>query len=41
MDTAVENAIAYLHHALDFGKDYFTGRGYGPVNHFYNPEKLK
>jgi len=41
MDTAVESAIDYLHNALDFGKEYLTGRGHGPVNHFFNPEKLK
>jgi hydroxymethylpyrimidine/phosphomethylpyrimidine kinase len=41
MDIAVQHAIGYLHHALEHGKEYITGHGHGPVNHFFNPEKLK
>jgi len=41
MDTAVESAIGYLHSALDSGKEYITGHGHGPVNHLFNPEKIK
>jgi len=26
--------------AIRSGKDYRTGRGNGPVNHFYKPQKL-
>jgi hydroxymethylpyrimidine/phosphomethylpyrimidine kinase len=40
IDTAVEKAIAYLQGAIRHGKDYRTGHGNGPVNHFYKPQKL-
>jgi len=40
-DIAVQHAIGYLHHALEYGKGYITGQGHGPVNHFFDPEKLK
>ena len=39
-ETAVEKAIAYLHGAIMHGKEYRTGHGNGPVNHFYKPQKL-
>lgn len=39
-ETAVEKAIAYLQGAILHGKDYRTGHGNGPVNHFYKPQKL-
>lgn len=41
MDLAVKNAIDYLQNAIRYGKDYKTGQGIGPVNHFFNPKKLK
>lgn len=41
MEHSVEKAIDYMHHAIQVGKDYRTGRGNGPVNHFYDPEKLQ
>jgi hydroxymethylpyrimidine/phosphomethylpyrimidine kinase len=37
---AVDRAIAYLQGAIIHGKNYKTGQGNGPVNHFYNPQKL-
>ena len=39
-EIAVENAIAYLQGAIEQGKNYRTGKGNGPVNHFFNPQKL-
>ncbi len=32
---AVEEAEAYLHKAIEAGKDYEVGHGHGPVNHFF------
>ena len=40
MDLAVQNAIDYMQDAIRSGKDYKTGRGNGPVNHFFKPKKL-
>lgn len=39
-ELAVEKAIAYLQGAIEQGKNYRTGQGNGPVNHFFNPQKL-
>lgn len=40
IETAVELAGEYVHNAISHGADVATGKGYGPLNHFYNPEKL-
>ena len=37
---AVSRAKSYLHQALEAGKDIHIGEGYGPVNHFFNPQPL-
>jgi hydroxymethylpyrimidine/phosphomethylpyrimidine kinase len=37
---AVFKARLYLRQALENGKNVKTGQGYGPLNHFFNPEKL-
>ena len=37
---SVYKAKSYIHKALLEGKDVKTGAGNGPLNHFYNPEKL-
>jgi hydroxymethylpyrimidine/phosphomethylpyrimidine kinase len=39
-ENAVEKAIDYLQGAILHGKNYRTGHGNGPVNHFYKPQKL-
>jgi hydroxymethylpyrimidine/phosphomethylpyrimidine kinase len=39
-EVAVEKAIIYLHGAIQHGMNYRTGHGHGPVNHFFNPQKL-
>lgn len=35
IDTAVRNAKTYITGALKNGADYTTGKGHGPVHHFY------
>ena len=36
LPAAVEQAKTYITRALDAGSDYETGRGHGPVHHFFN-----
>jgi hydroxymethylpyrimidine/phosphomethylpyrimidine kinase len=36
LETAVKNAKAYIMGALSAGADYQTGKGHGPVHHFYD-----
>ncbi|MCX2479772.1 bifunctional hydroxymethylpyrimidine kinase/phosphomethylpyrimidine kinase [Pedobacter sp. MC2016-15] len=38
---AIEKARIYVHDAILFGKDVKTGQGHGPLNHFFNPQKLE
>ncbi|MQY79526.1 MAG: bifunctional hydroxymethylpyrimidine kinase/phosphomethylpyrimidine kinase [Bacteroidetes bacterium] len=38
MEISVEKAIDYLNKTIQHGKDYKTGEGSGPVNHFFNPK---
>lgn len=38
---SVRLAKKYLTSALDYGSDISIGHGHGPLNHFWNPEKLK
>ena len=38
MTQAIERAKNYLSLALEHGKDVHTGRGSGPLNHFFKPE---
>ncbi len=44
LDNDIENAIRlsknYISSAINHGKDIITGKGSGPVNHFFNPQKL-
>jgi len=37
---AAQHANVYIHEAIAHGKDVKTGHGNGPLNHFYNPQKL-
>jgi hydroxymethylpyrimidine/phosphomethylpyrimidine kinase len=39
-EAAVEKASEYVYNAILHGADVATGKGFGPLNHFYNPEKL-
>jgi len=38
---AVRAAKNYVHHAIKNGQDVKTGEGNGPLNHFFNPQKLQ
>ena len=40
LQEAVSIAKKYIHEAIEQGKDVRTGEGHGPLNHFYNPQKL-
>ncbi|BDD08526.1 hydroxymethylpyrimidine/phosphomethylpyrimidine kinase [Fulvitalea axinellae] len=40
LEDSVKHGHAYLQEAIEAGKDYVTGKGHGPVNHFFGPEKL-
>ncbi len=40
LQEAVELAKVYITQAIDAGKDVSVGYGHGPVNHFFNPQKL-
>jgi hydroxymethylpyrimidine/phosphomethylpyrimidine kinase len=40
IEDAVHHAHGYVHDAIEHGKDVTTGKGNGPLNHFYNPKKL-
>lgn len=38
---AIAHARGYVHQAIDHGKDVKTGEGHGPLNHFFEPQKLQ
>ncbi|RFM34114.1 bifunctional hydroxymethylpyrimidine kinase/phosphomethylpyrimidine kinase [Chitinophaga silvisoli] len=38
--TAIDKASHYIHTAIAAGQDVQTGKGHGPLNHFFAPEKL-
>lgn len=40
MPEAIKNAESYVHHAIIEGIDIKTGKGKGPLNHFYAPIPL-
>ena len=40
LQDAVALAQDYVHTAIYYGKDVTTGKGHGPLNHFYNPQKM-
>lgn len=40
MLTSIEKAKSYVHHAIEYGKDVRTGSGHGPLNHFFDPQKM-
>lgn len=41
MPEAIAKARDYVYHAILQGKDVKTGQGHGPLNHFFNPQKLQ
>lgn len=40
MDTSISNSKKYIQQAIEQGKDVKTGGGHGPLNHFFDPQKL-
>ena len=40
LNKAVSLAQEYVYKAIENGKDVVTGKGNGPLNHFFNPDKL-
>ncbi|MGV6945293.1 bifunctional hydroxymethylpyrimidine kinase/phosphomethylpyrimidine kinase [Sphingobacterium kyonggiense] len=38
---ATENGLAYVYQAILGSKDLIIGKGHGPLNHFFNPHKLR
>ena len=40
IEDAVQSAKQYIFHAIHAGNDVVTGRGGGPVNHFFEPKPL-
>jgi hydroxymethylpyrimidine/phosphomethylpyrimidine kinase len=40
LEAAVQQAHMYTHGAIRHGADVTTGNGKGPLNHFYNPQRL-
>lgn len=40
MEEAVARAQEYVHLAINHAKDVKIGKGNGPLNHFFNPQKL-
>ena len=41
LTNAVKEAKEYVTMAIAEGADVSIGRGHGPLNHFYNPMKMK
>lgn len=41
MFNSVKLAEEYINNAIHHGKDIKTGKGSGPLNHFFDPQKLK
>jgi len=41
LTTAISEAKLFLHQSLIYGKDVKTGKGKGPLNHFFRPNDLK
>ncbi|MDR1632684.1 MAG: bifunctional hydroxymethylpyrimidine kinase/phosphomethylpyrimidine kinase [Dysgonamonadaceae bacterium] len=41
LEDAVRLAKAYTYFAIRNGRMLITGKGYGPVNHFFNPKRMK
>ncbi|HLS94250.1 MAG TPA: bifunctional hydroxymethylpyrimidine kinase/phosphomethylpyrimidine kinase [Sphingobacterium sp.] len=40
LEAAVGSALEYVHYAIRGSKDLRIGKGSGPLNHFFNPQKL-
>ncbi|MDB5021550.1 MAG: phosphomethylpyrimidine kinase [Pedobacter sp.] len=40
LTVSISKSKNYIHQAIEQGKDVRTGAGQGPINHFFNPQKL-
>lgn len=40
LSEAVAKGQVYVHEAITHGRDVITGKGHGPLNHFFDPQKL-
>jgi hydroxymethylpyrimidine/phosphomethylpyrimidine kinase len=40
LQDSIAKSINYTHHAIEQGKEVTTGAGHGPLNHFFEPQKL-
>jgi len=40
MNSAISKSKKYVQNAIEHGKDVETGKGHGPLNHFFDPQKL-
>lgn len=40
LGNAISDGLQYVHEAISSGADVLTGKGNGPLNHFFNPHKL-
>ena len=40
MVEAIAKATQYVHQAIEAGRNVRTGEGHGPLNHFFNPQKM-
>ncbi|MDR1122317.1 MAG: bifunctional hydroxymethylpyrimidine kinase/phosphomethylpyrimidine kinase [Dysgonamonadaceae bacterium] len=40
LESAIRAAKIFITSAIQHGNDIVTGRGYGPVNHFFDPQRL-
>lgn len=40
LDISIANSKKYIQRAIEQGKDVKTGEGHGPLNHFFDPQKL-
>jgi len=41
LDEAISKARVYIYQAILHGREVKTGHGHGPLNHFFNPQKLQ
>jgi len=41
LENAVRRSKMYIFSAIENGSQIITGKGYGPVNHLFNPKRLK
>lgn len=40
LDISISKSKKYIQNAIEQGKDVQTGKGHGPLNHFFDPQKL-